>query len=76
MARKKTKGKPPAFVMFNVVYEDGAITSNRKVPVEQLDLSFGDDLLELARTAILEQDNQIAQRSNHRRAKIQSIVQV
>jgi hypothetical protein len=76
MARKKNKGKPPAFVMFNVVYEDGAITSNRKVPVEQLDLSFGDDLLELARTAILEQDNQIAQRSNQRRGKIQSIVQV
>lgn len=74
MARKKSDRKAAAFTMFNVTYEDGTITSNRRVANEQLDLSFGDDLLDLARTAIQEQDNDIAARSNQRRAKIKSIV--
>lgn len=74
MARKKGKAKAPSYVMFNVTYEDGMLTSNRKVSVEQLDQSMGDDLLDLARTAIMEQDEEIAQRSNQRRGKIKSIV--
>ncbi|MBL4613593.1 MAG: hypothetical protein JKY27_01790 [Magnetovibrio sp.] len=60
--------------MFNVTYEDGTISSNRRVPNEGLDQSFGGDIMELARTAIQDQDNEIAQRSNQRRAKIKSIV--
>ena len=62
MARKKAKGKVAGFTMFNVAYEDGTMTSNRRVANELLDQSFGDDLLDLARTAIQEQDNDIAQR--------------
>ena len=73
MARKKAD-KGAAFTMFNVTYEDGTITSNRRVPNEQLDQSFGDALLDLARTAIQQQDNEIAARSQQRRAKIKSIV--
>jgi len=73
MARKKAD-KTAAFTMFNVTYEDGTITSNRRVPNEQLDQSFGDALLDLARTAIQDQDNEIAARSQQRRAKIKSIV--
>jgi hypothetical protein len=73
MARKKAD-KAAAFTMFNVTYEDGTITSNRRVPNEQLDQSFGDALLDLARTAIQQQDNEIAARSQQRRAKIKSIV--
>jgi len=73
MARKKAD-KTAAFTMFNVTYEDGTITSNRRVPNEQLDQSFGDALLDLARTAIQQQDNEIAARSQQRRAKIKSIV--
>lgn len=73
MARKKTDAKGPAFTMFNVTYEDGTITSNRRVANELLDQSFGDDLLDLARTAIQQQDNEIAARSGQRRAKIKSI---
>ncbi len=76
MARKKADRKGAAFTMFNVTYEDGTMTSNRRVPNEQLDLSFGDDLLDLARTAIQQQDNDIAARSNQRRAKIKSIAKV
>ncbi len=73
MARKKTKGKAAAFTMFNVAYEDGMVTSNRRVASELLDQSFGDDLQDLARTAIEDQDNEIAQRSGERRAKIKAI---
>ncbi|MEQ8357797.1 MAG: hypothetical protein RH942_19860 [Kiloniellaceae bacterium] len=73
MARKKTKGKAVGFTMFNVTYEDGTVTSNRRVANELLDQSFGDDLLDLARTAIQDQDNDIAQRSNQRRAKVKAL---
>lgn len=75
MARNKSKSKPATFTMFNVTYEDGTITSNRRVENDRLDQSFGDALLDLARTAIEEQDNEIAQRSNRRRAKIKSITE-
>ena len=74
MTRKKPKGPGSAYIVFNVTYEDGAITSNRRVPREHLDQSFGDDLLDLAHTAIKEQDNEIAQLSNRPRGKIKSIV--
>ena len=74
MARKKPKGKSAAFMAFNVTYEDGSVTSNRRVASELLDQSFGDSLQNLARTAIEDQDNEIAQRSGRRRAKIKSIV--
>ena len=73
MARKKTKGKAAGITMFNVAYEDGSMTSNRRVASELLDQSFGDDLQDLARTAIKDQDNEIAERSGERRAKIKSI---
>ncbi|MBT3885474.1 MAG: hypothetical protein HOO19_14180 [Rhodospirillaceae bacterium] len=74
MARKNSKGKGATFIMFNVTYEDGAITSNRRVPMGSLDQSFGDQLLDLAHTAIKEQDNEIARLSNQPRGKIKSIV--
>ncbi len=73
MARKKPKGKAAVFTMFNVASEDGTMTSNRRVANELLDQSFGDDLQDLARTAIEDQENEIAQRSGERRAKIKSI---
>ncbi|MCW8916238.1 MAG: hypothetical protein OQK24_10345 [Magnetovibrio sp.] len=76
MARKKSKSKPATFVTFNVTYEDGTLSSNRRVAVDQLDESYGDALLDLARTAIQDQDNQIAERSNRHRGKIKSIIKV
>ena len=75
MARKKTKGKTAGFAMYNVTYEDGMVTSNRRVSSELLDQSFGESLQDLARTAIEDQDNEIAQRSGECRAKIKSIAQ-
>ena len=75
MARKKQKAKRAAFVAFNVTYEDGTMTSNRRVPNDLLDQSFNDSLQDLARAAIEQQDREIAQRSGQSRAKIKSIVQ-
>lgn len=76
MARKKPKGKGAAFVAFNVNYEDGSVTSNRRVSTKLLDQSYGDSFEDLARTAIEEQDKEIALRSGQRRAKIKSITRV
>jgi len=73
MARKKPKGKGTAFTSFNVQYEDGTVTSNRRIPNDMLDQSFGESVQDLARTAIEQQDNEIARRSGQRRAKIKSI---
>ncbi len=73
MARKKSKGKGAAFTAFNVNYEDGMVTSNRRVSNDLLDQSFGESFQDLARVAIENQDNEIAERSGQRRAKIKSI---
>ncbi len=74
MARKKTKRKSVAFTTFNVNYEDGIVTSNRRVSNDLLDQSYGESFQDLARTAIEDQDNEIAERSGMRRAKIKSII--
>lgn len=73
MARKKTRSKGAAFVAFNVEYEDGSVTSNRRVPTDQLDQTFGDSLEDLARAALEEQDAEIARRSGQPRAPIKSV---
>ena len=70
---KKSKGKGPAFIMFDVKYEDGTMTSNRRVSNDLLDQSFGDSLQDLALIALENQDNEIAERSGQRRAKIKTI---
>ncbi|AHB48384.1 hypothetical protein W911_08245 [Hyphomicrobium nitrativorans NL23] len=69
MARKKPNPKA-AFVLFNVLYEDGSQSSNRKVPSEILGGLDGDDP---ARTIIEEQDREIAERSGRSRGPIKSI---
>ena len=73
MARKKPKGKGALFTAFNVNYEDGRVTSNRRVANAELDQSYGESIQELARAAIERQDLEIAQRSGQSRAKIKSI---
>ena len=76
MARKKPKGRGAAFTAFNVAYEDGMVTSHRRISNDLLEQPFGEPLHDLARTAIEDQDNQIARLSGRRRAKIKSIVRV
>jgi hypothetical protein len=58
MARKPTARSE--FVMFDVIYEDGSQRSNRKVDSSLLGGLDGD---EPARTAIMDQDRAISERS-------------
>jgi hypothetical protein len=69
MARKKPNPKAE-FVLFNVVYEDGSQTSNRKVPSELLGGLDGDGP---ALEAIEAQDREIAERSGRSRGPIKSV---
>ena len=68
MARKPTARTE--FVLFNVVYEDGSQRSNRKVPAELLAGLDGD---EPARSAIMEQDREIAEKSGLPPLQIKSL---
>jgi hypothetical protein len=69
MARKK-QATDNAFVLFDVLYQDGARTSNRKVPSELLGGLDGD---EPARGVIEEQDRKIAEMSGNPRGPIKSV---
>jgi len=71
VARKKPAGDA-AFVLFNAVYEDGAQTSNRKVPTDAVDLN--DDA---AVRAFLEADDRrIAALSGRPRGPIKKLSRV
>lgn len=69
MARKKTNANAE-FVLFDVVYDDGSRSSNRKVPSSAIGGLDGD---EPARAVIEEQDRQIAQMSGRPRGAIKAI---
>jgi len=69
MARRKPPASPST-VLFDVIFEDGSISSNRKVPGADLDGLDGD---EPARTYLEEQEQLIEQRSGQVRPKIKSI---
>lgn len=68
MARKPTARSE--FVMFDVVYEDGSQRSNRKVDASLLGGLDGD---EPARTAIMDQDRAISEKSGLPPLHIKSI---
>jgi hypothetical protein len=69
MARKKEPA-PAGFVLFDVVYEDGSQTSNRRVPDTDLGGLDGDVP---AKTFIEQQDRLVAEKSGRPRGKIKSI---
>ncbi|HET7852769.1 MAG TPA: hypothetical protein VFK91_08490 [Methyloceanibacter sp.] len=70
MAKKKQQ-VANGFVLFDVVYEDGTQTSNRKVPAADLGGLDGDAP---ARTFIEMQDRKIGEVSGMPRGRIKSIV--
>ena len=72
MARMKPKAQNE-FALFNVHYEDGALTSNRKVPSEVLEEHDADAAIEAFITA---QDDDIAEKSGKPRGPIKSIEKV
>lgn len=70
MAKKKQQ-VANGFVLFDIVYEDGTQTSNRKVPAADLGGLDGDLP---ARTFIEMQDRKIGEMSGTSRGRIKSIV--
>ena len=73
MARRSTVRRVEEFILFDVLYEDGTRTSNRKVSGAELDDIDGDLL---AKTYIEAQDRQIAQISRKPRVPIKSLTRV
>jgi len=69
MARMKPQAQQ-GFVMFDVIYQDGTRTSNRRVPVTALGGLDGDTP---ARAVIEAQDREIAERSGNPRGPIKTI---
>jgi len=67
---KKQQARPSGFVLFDVFYEDGTQTSNRKVPVTELGGLDGDAP---ARSFVETQDLKIGEMSGSPRAPIKTI---
>lgn len=70
MARKKSKPLDAAYVLFDVLYEDGSRSSNRRVPTDVVKSLDGDDAV-LA--TIAEQDRGIAEKSGRPALAIKSV---
>jgi hypothetical protein len=70
MARRQQQ-QPSGFVLFDVLYEDGTQTSNRKVPATELGGLDGDAP---ARTFVESQDRKIGEISGRPPGRIKSIV--
>ncbi|MGE5259595.1 MAG: hypothetical protein ACM3MH_01825 [Actinomycetota bacterium] len=68
---RRQQAQPSAFVLFDVLYEDGTQTSNRKVPATELGGLDGDAP---ARTFVEVQDRKIGEVSGRPRGRIKSIV--
>jgi hypothetical protein len=70
MARNKSKLIESGYALFDVLYEDGSRSSNRRVPRSILGGLDGD---EPARKAIEEQDNAIAEKAGRPRIPIKKV---
>jgi hypothetical protein len=73
MARRSTVRRVEEFILFDVLYEDGSRTSNRKVPGSELGGVDGD----LPAKAFIEaRDRQIAEMSGKPRSPVKSLARV
>jgi hypothetical protein len=73
MARRSTVRRVEEFILFDVLYEDGSRTSNRKVPGSELGGVDGD----LPAKAFIEaRDRQIAEISGKPRSPVKSVTRV
>lgn len=69
MARRKPTARDE-FILFNVIYQDGSLSSNRKIAGSLLGGIDGDTV---AQSIIETQDREIAERSGRPRPPIKSI---
>ena len=70
VARKKSKPIESGYALFDVIYQDGSRTSNRRVPRAILGRLDGD---EAARKIIEDQDSAIAEKAGRPRISIKKI---
>jgi hypothetical protein len=70
MARREKVQRLSEYTLFDVLYEDGSRTSNRKVPSSQLD---GRDAERTVKPYIEAEDRKIAALSGKPRAPVKSI---
>jgi hypothetical protein len=73
MDRPMPRSKKPAddaFILFDVLYEDGSRTSNRRIATAALDPIDGDAS---AKAVIEDQDRKIAEMSGRPRAAVKSV---
>jgi len=73
MGKKDRQRNQGEFALFDVIYEDGRVTSRRRVPMEVIQ---GFDGETAAWGAIQEQDNAIAEKAGSSRGKIKSVTRV
>ena len=73
MARKPKSKVKAEFILFDVIYEDGSQSSNRRVPSTELGGLEGDNP---ARAIIEGQDREIAERSGRPRSPIKTLRRV
>jgi hypothetical protein len=73
MARRPAVRRIEEFILFDILYEDGTRSSNRKVPGSELGGIDGDLP---AKTYIETQDRQIAEISGKPRSPIKSLTRV
>jgi hypothetical protein len=73
MARKQKAKVKSEFILFNVLYEDGSQSSNRRVPSTELGGLEGDAP---AKFIIETQDREISERSGKPRSAIKTIKRV
>ncbi len=69
----RTKKKTSEYILFDVIYEDGSRTSNRKVPAAEV---TGSDRDGAAKAFIEAQDRKIAEASGMPRGAIKTILRV
>jgi hypothetical protein len=70
MARNKKRIDTKEFVLFDIVYEDGTLSSNRKVPTAEVSTLDGDAP---AKAYIEAQDRDIAAKSGRPRGRVKTI---
>ncbi len=70
MARSKKQPVDVGYILYDILYQDGARTSNRKVPTAEIDSYNNDDSV---RAFIEAQDRKIAEMSGNPRGPIKSI---
>ena len=73
MSMNSRKKKTTEFELFDVLYEDGTRSSNRKIPLSEID---GADAERAAKAFILAQDRKIAEASGNPRGPVKSLSRV